>query len=994
MTTKEAKSNQTLRQCAEERLKSGAAATQKMRSLDEANRLLHEIQGHQIELEMQNEELRRTQAELETAKARYFDLYDLAPVGYLTISDKGLVLTANRTAATLLGVAQNSLVMQPFSHFILPEDQGIYSLQSKTLMTTGVQQAYNISVRHADGPSFWAHLQATLTQDGGCRITLNDITEFKRIEEVQAFLAQTSSRAHDEPFFEALARYLSISLQMDFVCIDRLEGDGLTARTLAVWCDGHFEDNVTYALKDTPCGDVVGKTVCCFPASVCQFFPRDQVLKDLRAESYAGVTLWGHTGQPIGLIAVIGHQPLTNQPMVESLLKLVAIRASAELERLDAEDVLRAREELHRTILHTAMDGFWLVDRQGCLLEVNETYCRMSGYSEQELLAMRVADLEAVEAAGDTAAHIQNIIAKGEDRFVSQHRRKDGSIFDVEVSVQYRPTEGGHFFGFIQDITDRRQAESTKAWLSSIVESSHDAIISRAFDGTILSWNKGAEQMFGYAASEMLGNKIDVLFPAEQADGFNDFDLLCHGAKAGHSEPSCQDKDGQRFTVLLTQSPIINENGEAAAASVIMRDISSHREMERQLLEANKNLERKVAERTASLQLHMAQLRRLALELTQTEQRERQRLANVLHNDLQQLLVAAGLRLERLNNIESNADKRKAIQQVETLIGQAVKATRSLATDLRPPVLNSANLVKSLHWLADWLWKRFDLSLKFSVLEDLQADAIPDEDIVFLFDTARELCFNIVKHAHVKEGRMTLQRTAQGRLQLSVADYGVGIDLERQNLPVSVDGGLGLGAIRDRLALIGGELHINSAVGKGFSADIILPYALTATPQPQISKGQDSKAVPAADRRQTAGLPTGRNKIRVMLVDDHTVVRDGLKMILLDEADIDVVGEAGDGEKAFKMAGKLLPDVIIMDVNMPKMNGIEATKLIKQDHPEVCVVALSINDDPGTINSMLEAGASTYLNKSGSADEVCEVIRVCLRGKPASMPTMAVRVRQ
>ena len=96
--------------------------------------MLHELRVHQIELEMQNEELRRTQAELEASRARYFDLYDLAPVGYFTLSEKGLILEANLTAATLLGVARGDLVKQPLPRFILPEDQDIYYLHRKQLL--------------------------------------------------------------------------------------------------------------------------------------------------------------------------------------------------------------------------------------------------------------------------------------------------------------------------------------------------------------------------------------------------------------------------------------------------------------------------------------------------------------------------------------------------------------------------------------------------------------------------------------------------------------------------------------------------------------------------------------------------------------------------------------------------------------------------------------------------------------------------------------------
>jgi PAS domain S-box-containing protein len=201
------------------------------------------------------------------------------------------------------------------------------------------------------------------------------------------------------------------------------------------------------------------RSVCCYPQGVRQLFPRDAALQDLRAESYFGTTLLDSEGRPIGLIAVIGHRALHDPKRAASLLKLVAPRAASELERRQVEEAVRASEERHRTVLQTAMDGFWLADTAGRLLEVNETYCRMSGYSAQELLAMRIADLETVETADVVAAHIQKIMAEGEDRFESRHRRQDGSIFDVEVSVQYQPTEGGRLVGFLRDITERKRAE-------------------------------------------------------------------------------------------------------------------------------------------------------------------------------------------------------------------------------------------------------------------------------------------------------------------------------------------------------------------------------------------------------------------------------------------------------------------------------------------------------------------------------------------------------
>jgi PAS domain S-box-containing protein len=129
-------------------------------------------------------------------------------------------------------------------------------------------------------------------------------------------------------------------------------------------------------------------------------------------------------------------------------------------ERKLREQVLLESEERHRIVLQTAMDGYWLADFSGHLLEVNDAYSRMSGYSVQELLTMSIPDLESAESAADTAEHIRRIMADGEDRFITRHRRKDGRIYDVEASVIYKPIDGGRFICFLRDVTERKQAEN------------------------------------------------------------------------------------------------------------------------------------------------------------------------------------------------------------------------------------------------------------------------------------------------------------------------------------------------------------------------------------------------------------------------------------------------------------------------------------------------------------------------------------------------------
>ena len=178
-----------------------------------ARRALHELRVHQIELEMQNEELRRTQEELEVSRARYFDLYDLAPVGYFTLSEQGLILEANLTAAKLLGVARGALVKQPLSRFILREDQDIYYLHRKALLETGAPQAWELRVLKKDAAPFWVRVEATTAQDADgasvCRAVVSDITESKRAEQ-----SLQTTNAELQEFAYALTHDLQEPLRM------------------------------------------------------------------------------------------------------------------------------------------------------------------------------------------------------------------------------------------------------------------------------------------------------------------------------------------------------------------------------------------------------------------------------------------------------------------------------------------------------------------------------------------------------------------------------------------------------------------------------------------------------------------------------------------------------------------------------------------------------------------------------------------------------------
>jgi PAS domain S-box-containing protein len=182
MKTKPPESSQELRQRAEEQYRldciddeDGLPSVLPVGTLN----LLHELRVHQIELEMQNEELHRSQEELDVSKSRYFDLYDLAPVGYMTISDKKIIREVNLAAANMLGVARKSLVREPISRILPREDQQIFYQHLKQCFEECTPQNWEMRLLRNDNSLFWAHLQATPAENGEFWIVLNDITERK-----------------------------------------------------------------------------------------------------------------------------------------------------------------------------------------------------------------------------------------------------------------------------------------------------------------------------------------------------------------------------------------------------------------------------------------------------------------------------------------------------------------------------------------------------------------------------------------------------------------------------------------------------------------------------------------------------------------------------------------------------------------------------------------------------------------------------------------------
>ena len=338
-------------------------------------------------------------------------------------------------------------------------------------LTTGEPYDLELEMIRPDGSIRWTDASGgvKLDENGtvfGLHGMVQDITERKLLDDTRAFLVQCGYPGSGEDFFNTLARYLAEHLDMSYVCIDTLDGDGLTARTVAIYNDGKFDTNVTYALKDTPCGDVVGKTICCFEQEVCRLFPRDAALRDLNAESYVGTTLWSSDHTPIGLIAVIGQKPLKDPALAEAVLKLVALRAAGEMERRRAEEALKESNGYLSNLFDYANAPIIVWNPAFEITRFNHAFEELAGQTGEQVIGKHLDVLFPPESCDASMDLIQKAVAGEQWKIV------EIPIFNVisgEVktvlwnSANIRTPDGTAVLATIaqgQDITERVELEN------------------------------------------------------------------------------------------------------------------------------------------------------------------------------------------------------------------------------------------------------------------------------------------------------------------------------------------------------------------------------------------------------------------------------------------------------------------------------------------------------------------------------------------------------
>ena len=671
------------------------------------------------------------------------------------------------------------------------------------------------------------------------------------------------------------------------------------------------------------------------------------------------------------LLAAFGANNATPRlwtPTEIALVHDVAERTWAAVERARAEAVLREREQRLRLALDASAGGSWTWDVRTNQLDWDAAFRAIYGFtwdeppaSEKWMARVHEDDRPQVLALLEQVVRTPTMEAWDNTfRFV----RPDGTVIWMQsLGRAYRDAAGAvtRLTGLELDITERRRAdqalqarrdEERDRELRLLLETATQGIVSVDAQGIIVMANHALEWMFGWGRGELVGQPLERLVPASLRDAHarhrtGYFAAARSGPMGVDMDLVGQRQDGSTFPIEVILNHVDTPGGGRALAFVT--DVT-----------ARKRAAAVIRERTRELEHRTAQLSRLASDLTLAEQHAREALAKTLHDGLQQMLVSAALNVERQvkRDAQQGAAASEPLQQAKRHLDEAIAAARSLSFELFPPVLHTSGLPDALTWLGERI--RHEYGLVVQVSADPLANSERKDVRVLLFESVRELLFNAVKHAQVDRVAVDLALQPDDTLCITVSDRGIGFDpagLVDRTKAGQV--GWGLFSIRERLTLLGGRFDIDSAPQRGTQFRLIAPRG-------SAEAVVDGRAPSAGAVSQAAA-----RALRILIVDGHPGVREVFREMLDERPELQVVGEAADGLEAIAKARELRPDVILMDVSMPVMDGVEATRRLHAELPFIRVFGLSTyaRADAQAIEL---AGAAGFFSKTHDAQRLID----------------------
>lgn len=668
---------------------------------------------------------------------------------------------------------------------------------------------------------------------------------------------------------------------------------------------------------------------------------------------------------------------------------------------------LEGADHPYRIFVESMSEGAVTVDRQGTVVYANQAFADLIGHTLGTTGGTQFTDYVQDSDRPHVDALLRESRRQNGKRELSL-RHSNGQSIPVHLSSRHMPDLSGDFYCLVvTDLREQRvqeQLRHSEGRLRLAVDIAELGLIHVDYGTDTAILDERAAELFGLTSHLAIPrSEVHARFhPDDRADIMRLMkqSLDPTGSGSFAVEHRIVRADGS-LRWLSVKKQVIFDEGEGVSRPLrgicAVRDVTERqnvdaalRESEAHLRELATHLERRVDERTVELRQSHERLRALANELNLAEQRERKRLAGELHDYLAQLLVVLRMKLRQTARLVTNSQAENMLKEADHVLTQSLDYTRSLVAELTPPALHEFGLTQALAWLASQMKQH---NLHVLVAPQQEALAIPEDQAMLLFQSVRELLFNVMKHANAKQATISMSVTPSHELHLSVTDDGCGFDPEFLSARQPDTKRFGLFSIQERLAAMGGRFEIHSTVGQGTRALLVTPYwpapsrvsntkerAASGTPSQKRGRertGKDAEPSIGHPPPPTDFSPSNPHPvplIRVLLVDDHAMVRQGLRSVLEQCADVIVAGEASNGAEALDQVNALRPSVVVMDINMPEMNGIEATAAIKDRHPEIVVIGLSVQASDTNEIAMKRAGAVTLLTKEAAVEDLYRTI--------------------
>jgi two-component system, NarL family, sensor kinase len=495
-----------------------------------------------------------------------------------------------------------------------------------------------------------------------------------------------------------------------------------------------------------------------------------------------------------------------------------------------------------------------------------------------------------------------------------------------------------------------------------VLEAINDGAATLDHSGTVLYANSRFAEILRVPEGSLIGTTLQNYLSPSTFEKLQR--LITQGLTTdARGEITLESSEGRPRLVRLALKPM--RNTEQTNVCLVATELT-------ELVEANE-----------ALRSNEESLRQLSARLLKLQDEERRHIARDLHDITGQKLAAQSMALAKVLRKAAGLDQESQRLLVEcvTLSNQVSDEIRTLSYLLHPPLLDELGLSSAVRWYAEGYERRTGIKVEVKIPLDF-GRLSPDVEVA-LFRVMQESLSNVQRYSESPRAYVRLKRLSSDEIQVQIGDFGKGMHPATLNTSTHTAAPLGVGiqGMRERMRQLGGKLEITSRLKHGTLVTATLPMV-----HPQANPSAESitnTTVESATNRGTDTSAPGRDTPRkqILIADDHEMLRRGIRNALEDRQDWQICGEAVDGQEAVNKVNTLRPDLVILDINMPVLNGLAAVRQILRNRPQTKIVIFTVHDSEQTIKEIQAAGAHAYVSKNDASDALLRVVEGLLESK-------------